>query len=96
MHDLWTLRGIGVRPESFPRILGCDIAGWDASCLRIAKVIEQCRWRAARAGDRTLCVGAVERDGDAYRRNQSASFPSRKSAIMDVDAPESALSAQGR
>jgi NADPH:quinone reductase-like Zn-dependent oxidoreductase len=31
MHDLWTLRGIGVRPESFPRILGCDIAGWDAA-----------------------------------------------------------------
>jgi NADPH:quinone reductase-like Zn-dependent oxidoreductase len=30
MHDLWTLRGVGVRPESFPRILGCDIVGWDA------------------------------------------------------------------
>ncbi len=29
MHDLWALRGVGVRPESFPRILGCDIAGWD-------------------------------------------------------------------
>jgi NADPH:quinone reductase-like Zn-dependent oxidoreductase len=30
MHDLWTLRGIGVRPEAFPMILGCDIVGWDA------------------------------------------------------------------
>jgi NADPH:quinone reductase-like Zn-dependent oxidoreductase len=29
MHDLWTLRGVGVKPESFPRILGCDIVGWD-------------------------------------------------------------------
>src|SRR4051794_5234932 len=29
MHDLWTLRGIGVDPESFPMILGCDIVGWD-------------------------------------------------------------------
>lgn len=29
MHDLWTLRGIGVRPEAFPMILGCDIVGWD-------------------------------------------------------------------
>jgi len=28
-HDLWSLRGIGVRPDSFPRILGCDIVGWD-------------------------------------------------------------------
>jgi NADPH:quinone reductase-like Zn-dependent oxidoreductase len=29
MHDLWTLRGIGVRPDAFPKILGCDIVGWD-------------------------------------------------------------------
>jgi NADPH:quinone reductase-like Zn-dependent oxidoreductase len=29
MHDLWVLRGVGVKPGSFPRILGCDIAGWD-------------------------------------------------------------------
>jgi NADPH:quinone reductase-like Zn-dependent oxidoreductase len=31
MHDLWALRGVGVKPESFPRILGCDIVGWDAA-----------------------------------------------------------------
>ncbi len=30
MHDLWTLRGVGVRPEAFPKILGCDIVGWDS------------------------------------------------------------------
>ncbi|HLK40116.1 MAG TPA: zinc-binding dehydrogenase [Polyangiaceae bacterium] len=29
MHDLWALRGVGVRPDSFPRILGCDVVGWD-------------------------------------------------------------------
>jgi NADPH:quinone reductase-like Zn-dependent oxidoreductase len=29
MHDLWSLRGIGVRHDSFPRVLGCDITGWD-------------------------------------------------------------------
>ena len=29
MHDLWSLRGVGVRADSFPRILGCDIVGWD-------------------------------------------------------------------
>jgi NADPH:quinone reductase-like Zn-dependent oxidoreductase len=29
MHDLWTLRGVGASPDSFPRILGCDIVGWD-------------------------------------------------------------------
>ena len=26
-HDLWTLRGVGIRPERFPMILGCDGAG---------------------------------------------------------------------
>lgn len=26
-HDLWTARGVGVRPEEFPMILGCDGAG---------------------------------------------------------------------
>ena len=31
MHDLWTLRGVGVRPDAFPKILGCDIVGWDPS-----------------------------------------------------------------
>ena len=30
MHDLWALRGVGVKPDTFPRILGCDIVGWDA------------------------------------------------------------------
>jgi NADPH:quinone reductase-like Zn-dependent oxidoreductase len=29
MHDIWTLRGVGVRPEQFPLVLGCDIVGWD-------------------------------------------------------------------
>lgn len=30
MHDLWSLRGVGVDPKAFPKILGCDIVGWDA------------------------------------------------------------------
>jgi NADPH:quinone reductase-like Zn-dependent oxidoreductase len=27
MHDLWTLRGVGIKPDQFPMILGCDVAG---------------------------------------------------------------------
>ena len=27
LHDLWTLRGVGIKPEQFPMILGCDGAG---------------------------------------------------------------------
>jgi NADPH:quinone reductase-like Zn-dependent oxidoreductase len=29
MHDLWSLQGVGVRPEQLPLVLGCDIVGWD-------------------------------------------------------------------
>jgi len=28
-HDLWSLRGVGLRQESLPMILGCDAAGLD-------------------------------------------------------------------
>lgn len=27
MHDIWTLRGVGIKREQFPMILGCDGAG---------------------------------------------------------------------
>ncbi len=28
-HDLWSLRGVGLRPDQLPMILGCDAAGVD-------------------------------------------------------------------
>src|SRR6476661_11210272 len=28
-HDLWTLRGVGIKQEQLPMILGCDAAGID-------------------------------------------------------------------
>ena len=28
-HDLWSLRGVGLKEESLPMILGCDAAGYD-------------------------------------------------------------------
>ena len=28
-HDLWSLRGVGLKEESLPMILGCDAAGLD-------------------------------------------------------------------
>ena len=30
-HDLWTLRGVGIKAELLPMILGCDAAGVDES-----------------------------------------------------------------
>jgi NADPH:quinone reductase-like Zn-dependent oxidoreductase len=28
-HDLWTLKGVGIRPDQLPLVLGCDAAGID-------------------------------------------------------------------
>ena len=28
-HDLWTLRGVGIKQEQLPMIVGCDAAGVD-------------------------------------------------------------------
>ena len=52
MHDLWTLRGVGIKPEQFPMILGCDGAGVldDGTEVVIHSVIAAPGW----TGDETL------------------------------------------
>lgn len=52
MHDLWTLRGVGIKPEQFPMILGCDGAGTlpDGSEVVLHSVIGDPAW----SGDETL------------------------------------------
>ncbi|MGH3871351.1 MAG: zinc-binding dehydrogenase [Pseudonocardiaceae bacterium] len=52
MHDLWTLRGVGIAPERFPMILGCDGAGVapDGSEVVIYPVVSSPGWM----GDETL------------------------------------------
>ncbi len=52
MHDLWTLRGVGIKPEQFPMILGCDGAGTlpDGSPVVLHSVIGDPAW----SGDETL------------------------------------------
>ncbi len=52
MHDIWTLRGVGIKPEQFPMILGCDGAGTlpDGSEVVIHSVIGDPTW----SGDETL------------------------------------------
>src|ERR671916_2668943 len=51
-HDLWSLRGVGLREEQLPMILGCDAAGVDADGneVIIHSVIASPGWR----GDETL------------------------------------------
>lgn len=50
-HDLWSLRGVGLREEQLPMILGCDAAGIDADGneVLIHAVISDPAWR----GDET-------------------------------------------
>ncbi|MBB5906838.1 zinc-binding dehydrogenase [Actinoalloteichus hymeniacidonis] len=52
MHDLWTLRGVGIKADAFPMILGCDGAGVldDGTEVVIHPVINAPGWR----GDETL------------------------------------------
>ncbi|MEV7393268.1 MULTISPECIES: zinc-binding dehydrogenase [unclassified Streptomyces] len=52
MHDLWTLRGVGITPDQFPMILGMDGAGTldDGTEVVIYPVITSPGWQ----GDETL------------------------------------------
>jgi NADPH:quinone reductase-like Zn-dependent oxidoreductase len=52
MHDIWTLRGVGIKPDQFPMILGCDGAGSlaDGTEVVLHSVIGDPAWD----GDETL------------------------------------------
>jgi NADPH:quinone reductase-like Zn-dependent oxidoreductase len=55
-HDLWTLRGVGIKQEQLPMILGCDAAGIDEATgdeVVVHSVITTPGWR----GDETLDPG---------------------------------------
>ncbi|GAA1930952.1 zinc-binding dehydrogenase [Nocardioides lentus] len=51
-HDLWSLRGVGLRQEALPMILGCDAAGIDEDGNEVVvhSVISDPSW----TGDETL------------------------------------------
>jgi NADPH:quinone reductase-like Zn-dependent oxidoreductase len=51
-HDLWSLRGVGLREEALPMILGCDASGYDEDGNEVVvhAVIGDPSW----AGDETL------------------------------------------
>src|SRR3982074_2019422 len=52
MHDIWTLRGVGIKPEQFPMILGCDGARAlaDGTAVGVHSVMSHATW----TGDETL------------------------------------------
>jgi D-arabinose 1-dehydrogenase-like Zn-dependent alcohol dehydrogenase len=51
-HDLWSLRGVGLKQEQLPMTLGCDAAGYDEDGNEVVvhAVISDPDWR----GDETL------------------------------------------
>jgi len=51
-HDLWSLRGVGLREDALPMILGCDAAGYDEDGNEVVvhAVISDPAW----TGDETL------------------------------------------
>ncbi len=51
-HDLWSLRGVGLKEESLPMTLGCDAAGYDEDGNEVVvhAVVSDPSW----AGDETL------------------------------------------
>ena len=51
-HDLWSLRGVGLKEESLPMILGCDAAGLDEDGNEVVvhAVVSDPSW----SGDETL------------------------------------------
>ena len=51
-HDLWSLRGVGLREEALPMILGCDAAGLDEDGNEVVlhAVVSDPAW----SGDETL------------------------------------------
>jgi NADPH:quinone reductase-like Zn-dependent oxidoreductase len=55
MHDLWTLRGVGIKPDQFPMILGCDGAGClpDGTDVMLHPVISTPGW----VGEETMDPG---------------------------------------
>lgn len=54
-HDLWSLRGVGLRADALPMILGCDAAGYDEDGREVVVhgVVSSPGWR----GDETLDPG---------------------------------------
>ncbi|KUP97814.1 zinc-binding dehydrogenase [Thermobifida cellulosilytica] len=54
-HDLWSLRGVGLREEYLPMILGCDAAGYDEDGNEVVvhAVVGSADW----TGDETLDPG---------------------------------------
>jgi NADPH:quinone reductase-like Zn-dependent oxidoreductase len=96
MHDLWTLRGVGIKPDQFPMILGCDGAGRLADCTEV--VLHPVIGDPGVAGTRPSTRSARchrEVPGDVRRHGGGAGTQRRPQARRAVDAQAAVMVRRG-
>ena len=89
-HDLWSLRGVGLKEEALPMILGCDAAGHDEDGNEV--VVHAVGRQAASAKDSEAGLGTRLRRGTTTwsakvpwcRSESSERFGSRVSSPSQV------------
>jgi NADPH:quinone reductase-like Zn-dependent oxidoreductase len=64
-HDVWSLRGVGLRSEALPMILGCDAAGVDehGNEVIVHAVINDPSWRGHELDDPALSLLSEHHQG---------------------------------
>jgi NADPH:quinone reductase-like Zn-dependent oxidoreductase len=69
-HDLWSLRGVGLRRERLPMILGCDAAGLDddGNEVVVHAVISSDDWRGDETFDPRRSLLSEEHQGSLAER----------------------------
>lgn len=69
-HDLWSLRGVGLREEQLPMILGCDGAGVteDGTEVVVHAVISDPDWRGDETLDPSRTLLSEKHDGTLAER----------------------------
>jgi NADPH:quinone reductase-like Zn-dependent oxidoreductase len=69
-HDVWSLRGVGLRAEFLPMILGCDAAGVDADGREVVvhSVVNHPDWAGDEALDPSLSLLSERHDGTMCER----------------------------
>jgi len=69
-HDLWTLRGVGIREDQLPVVLGCDAAGVDevGNEVIVHGVIGDPRWQGEETLDLSRSLLSERYDGTFAER----------------------------
>ena len=84
-HDLWSLRGVGLKEDALPMILGCDAAGLDEDGNEVVvhAVISDPAW----TGDETLDPQSLAalRAAPGHVRRQGRGAPRQRGAQAGVD-----------